>query len=152
MRCKKLFTHEESHVGTVSLLVSGEQHCIKNFNTAQSNHIFTQSLQLQSYFTQLTELQEQQPRSLLKAIWNFSLTLIEAGIIKHNMPQHTCAATDKCTSKYTHTHTHTNKHTLREGKDRIQCCWRRGDKTCSEWTFQHILLPCSDKMCWRDKM
>ena len=23
---------------------------------------------------------------------------------------------------------------------------------CSEWTFQHILLPCSDKTCWMDKM
>ena len=36
MRDKKLVTHVESHVSTVSLLESGEQHCIKAINNNHS--------------------------------------------------------------------------------------------------------------------
>ena len=43
-RCKKLFTHVESHVSTVSLLGSGEQHYIKAINNNKVFYILFRSV------------------------------------------------------------------------------------------------------------
>ena len=79
-------------------------------STTHNQTTFWLSLYLLSYFTQLTELRAE----FHLAIQNFSLALIEAGII--NSTQYTTthtgarAATDKRTSTNTHTHTHTHTH------------------------------------------
>ena len=69
--------------------------------------------------------------------------------------KHTCAQahlnTYACPRTCTHTHTHTHTHKTREGKDRLQCFWRRNDKMCRERTFWHVLSPHSDKTCQSDK-
>ena len=63
---------------------------------------------------------------------------------------------DKCTYTHTHTHmlasTHAHRHTqthtcacahthTHEGRERQIIVLQRGDKTCSKWTFQHVLSP-----------
>ena len=85
----------------------------------QSNHTFTQSLYIYSHISHSSpqpSYGKQQTRSrLLKAIQtDFSLALIEAGIMKHNTIHHwhtreraRGAATDKSTVSLEHTHTHT---------------------------------------------
>ena len=57
---------------------------------------------------------------VVKAIQNFSLGLIEAGIINtiHNNT-HVGARALPRTNAHQHTHTHTHTHTTRKGKDRL---------------------------------
>ena len=90
------------------------------------------SVSIKSYFGALTELQVAVFCCLLKAIHNFSWTLIIAGIIQYNV--YVCAHTHTVT--HTRTHTHVLVHTHRGKKKKTIMFWRSSVKMC-EWTFPH---------------
>ena len=97
-------------------------------HNTQSNHIFTRPLYLVIFHT-AHRVTGSSSLILYSAIQNFSWALTEAGIIKHNTPQHTCRRTHCHKQMHINTHTHAHKHTgtnthiqthtLREGKDRL---------------------------------
>ena len=146
--------NETSHTKSVHVYLLSRQtipaiQSNTDIHNTQSNHIFTHSINyyIYSHISHSSQSYgQQQPRSLLRAIQNFSLGLTEAGIINtiHNNTTRgrARAATDKCTSTYTddthvraqthvhastHKHTHvsasthtdTHTHTTRKGKDRL---------------------------------
>ena len=119
--------HTQSHsVFTLNLIKpyqSFYQTYLQDLLGTQSNQAITCSLynhiQHSSY-----RYRYRSPCSLLKAIQNFSLTLIYAGIIKHN------------THIRAHVRAHT--HTLKEGKDGLQQCWQSSNKLCS-----HVVTKCA---------
>ena len=115
----KTACNETSHLKSVHVYVTF--YLIKPYqpfnqtrtSTTQNQTTFSLSLCIYSHISHSSQSYGQlQPRSLYihKAIQNFSLALIEAGIInRHNTQQHTHGATDKCARAHAHTHTHTQQ-------------------------------------------